>query len=35
MEQFKLTINRKIDRWDEAIPLGNGEMLPTQIMTKL
>lgn len=26
MEQFKLTINRKIDKWDEAIPLGNGEM---------
>lgn len=26
MEPYKLTIDRKIDRWDEGIPMGNGEM---------
>lgn len=26
MEPFKLIIDRKIDRWDEGIPMGNGEM---------
>ncbi|MGN1124392.1 MAG: glycoside hydrolase N-terminal domain-containing protein, partial [Eubacterium sp.] len=26
MNPYKLEINRNIDRWDEAIPLGNGEM---------
>ena len=26
MDPYKLTIPREIDRWDEGIPLGNGEM---------
>ena len=26
MDPYKLTIQREIDRWDEGIPLGNGEM---------
>lgn len=26
MDPYKLTIQREIDRWDEGIPLGNGEL---------
>ena len=26
MDPYKLTISREIDRWDEGIPLGNGEL---------